>query len=197
MRTAQENMSEPKVLVFAGPNGAGKSTITKLMPYYGVYINADDLKKEYDLSDLSAAQKAEVLRNKLLEKKADFTFETVLSTERNLLLLKNAKISGYEIHCIYVLTCNADINIARVRVRVLEGGHSVPNDKIRSRHIKALKLLPQLIEICDKILIYDNSVMPVLVFKKDGQEHNYLPNEFWSMEKIKRIAKVLLNSFSA
>jgi predicted ABC-type ATPase len=51
-------MSKPVVMVFAGPNGSGKSTITKLMPRCGVYINADDIKKEYSLSDIEAAQKA-------------------------------------------------------------------------------------------------------------------------------------------
>ena len=170
-------MSKPRLLVFAGPNGSGKSTVTALVPLYGVYINADDLKKEYALTDIEAAQKAEALRNKLVEKKADFTFETVLSTERNLILLKKAKENGYEIHCIYVLTCNADINVARVRGRVRGGGHDVPERKIRSRYVKALKLLPQIIDVCDKILIYDNSIMPTLVFKKDNEENIYFPTK--------------------
>jgi len=143
--TAHGNMSRPVVLVFAGPNGSGKSTIARMVPHYGVYINADDLKKEYSLTDLEAAQKADELRNKLLDEKADFTFETVLSTDRNLHLLQRAKESGYEIQCIYVLTCNADINVARIRSRVLEGGHDVPEDKIRSRYVKTLELLPQVI----------------------------------------------------
>jgi len=115
---AQGNMSKPIVMVFAGPNGSGKSTITAQMPHFGVYINADDLKKEYGLTDLEAAQKAEAFRNKLVEEKADFSFETVLSTERNLLLLQKAKEYGYEVQCIYVLTCKADINVARVRESV-------------------------------------------------------------------------------
>jgi len=134
MPMAPGNMSKPVVMVFAGPNGSGKSTFTRQIPHYGVYINADDLKKEYALTDIEAAQRAEALRNRLVEKKADFTFETVLSTERNLLLLRKAKEQGYEVHCIYVLTCNADINVARVRGRVCEGGHDVPEDKIRSRY---------------------------------------------------------------
>jgi len=180
-------MSKPVVLVFAGPNGSGKSTITKLMPLYGVYINADDMKKENNLSDLEAAQQAEALRKRLLEKKNDFTFETVLSTDRNMLLLQNAKKNGYEIQCIYVLTCNVDINVARVKGRVCEGGHDVPEDKIRSRYVKALKLLPQLIDICDKILIYDNSVMPSLIFKKDEKGNECYPNEIWSIEKLKEL----------
>jgi len=90
-------MSKPIVLVFAGPNGSGKSTVTKLMPLSGVYVNADDLKRENNISDLEAAEQAEALRKSLVEKKHDFTFETVLSTDRNILLLKNAKNNGYEI----------------------------------------------------------------------------------------------------
>jgi predicted ABC-type ATPase len=182
-------MSKPVVVVFAGPNGSGKSTVTGLLQHYGVYVNADDLKKEYGLSDLEAAQKAEALRNKLLEKKTDFTFETVLCTERNLLLLRKAKENGYEVQVIYVLTCNADINVARVRGRVREGGHDVPEDKIRSRYVKALKLLPQITDICDKMLIYDNSVMPLLVFKKDESGNEYFPNEIWPMDKLKELLK--------
>ena len=187
VQMAHGNMSKPVILVIAGPNGSGKSTITTLIPYYGVYVNADDLKKEYTLTDLEAAQKAEALRNKLVDKKADFTFETVLSTERNLLLLQKAKETGYEIQCIYVLTCNADINVARVRGRVLEGGHDVPESKIRNRYIKALELLPQVIDVCDKILIYDNSTMPSLVFKKDENGNDYFPIEIWPLKKLKNL----------
>jgi predicted ABC-type ATPase len=182
---AHENTSKPIVLLFAGPNGSGKSTIAEKMPLNGVYVNADDIKRNYSLTDLEAAQKAEALRNELVEKKSNFTFETVLSTERNLLLLKKAKKNGYEIQCIYVLTCNVDINVARIRVRVSEGGHDVPEDKIRSRYIKALELLPQIIDICDKILVFDNSDKPCLVFCKNENISDYFPTDIWSLEKLK------------
>lgn len=66
---ARGNMSKPVVLVLAGPNGSGKSTLTGLLPHFGVYVNADVLKKEYSLTDLEAAQKAEALRKRLVEKK--------------------------------------------------------------------------------------------------------------------------------
>ena len=166
MLTVHGNMSNPLVLVFAGPNGSGKSTVAKLMPCYGTYINADDLKVEYALTDLEAAQKAEALRKKLLEKKA-----------------------GYQIHCIYVLTCTADINVARIKSRVQEGGHDVPEDKVRSRYSKALKLLPELIDVCDIMLIYDNSVMPSPIFRKDRNGIEYFPTEIWPMEKLKELIK--------
>jgi predicted ABC-type ATPase len=67
----------------------------------GVYINADDIKRSSLCSDLEAAVKAEELREEMLEKGEDFTFETVLSTDRNLKLLKKAKEKGYFLRCIY------------------------------------------------------------------------------------------------
>ena len=184
-------MSEPIVLVFAGPNGSGKSTAAKKMQLCGAYVNADDLKKEHGLTDIRAAEMAEALRNKLVDQKSDFTFETVLSTDRNMLLLKRAKASGYAIRCVYALTCNADINVARVRGRVREGGHDVPEDKIRSRYYKALKLLPELIGICDKIFVFDTSRdnRADLIFKKDGDGGEYFPTEVWSAEKLKDLCQ--------
>jgi predicted ABC-type ATPase len=73
----------PVLLAFAEPNGSGKSTLTRGLPVFGTYVNADALKREYSLTDLEAARQAEALRDELLRKKADFSFETVLSTERN------------------------------------------------------------------------------------------------------------------
>jgi predicted ABC-type ATPase len=123
----------PVVLVFAGPNGSGKTTVTRRLPIFGTYVNADDLKAEYALTGLEAAQQATALRDTLAAAKADFSFETVMSTERNLLLLEKAKALGYEVQCIYVLTCDESINVARVKARRAAGGHDVPEDKIRAR----------------------------------------------------------------
>ena len=76
----------PEIIVFAGPNGSGKTTITRMARTIGVYINADDIKKSSLCSDLEAAVKAEELREEMLEKGEDFTFETVLFTDRNIAL---------------------------------------------------------------------------------------------------------------
>ena len=94
----------PEIIIFAGPNGSGKTTITRMARTIGVYINADDIKRSSLCSDLEAAVKAEELREEMIEKGEDFTFETVLSTDRNLKLLKKAKEKGYFLRCIYVLT---------------------------------------------------------------------------------------------
>jgi len=181
--------NKPVVLAFAGPNGSGKTTVMKKLPVFGTYVNADDIKAEYGLTDLEAAQQAELLRNVLLDKKTDFSFETVLSTERNLLLLEKAKERGYEIQCIYVLTCDANINVARVKSRRAAGGHDVPEDKIRIRYHRALSLLPRLIDICDKILIYDNTDIPVLIYKKDKIGAEIFPNKLWPESALRKLLK--------
>lgn len=178
---------KPVLLVFAGPNGSGKSTVTRGLPAFGTYVNADDMKIEYALTDLEAAQQAEALRNELLDKGADFSFETVLSTERNLLLIQKAKTLGYEVQCIYVLTCDANINVARVNARYASGGHDVPEDKVRLRYHRALALLPRVIHACDKILVYDNSDMPSLIFFKENGVAKVFPNRNWSESALQEL----------
>ena len=174
----------PEVIVFAGPNGSGKTTITGMAKTVGEYINADDIKRTTLCTDIEAAQKAEELREKMISEKRDFTFETVLSTDRNLLLLKKAKEQGYFVRCIYVLTANADINVARVSARQAIGGHGVPEDKIRSRYSKALALIPQLVEVCDILHVYDNTKEPFRIFKKRKDVYFHWENKYWNFEKI-------------
>ena len=67
----------PEIIIFAGPNGSGKTTITRMARTIG----ADDIKRSSLCSDLEAAVKAEELREEMIEKCEDFTFETVLSTD--------------------------------------------------------------------------------------------------------------------
>ncbi|MBR1444121.1 MAG: zeta toxin family protein [Firmicutes bacterium] len=180
----------PEIIVFAGPNGSGKSTITKMAKTIGVYINADDIKKSTLCTDLEAAQKAEELREAAINEKTDFTFETVLSTERNINLLKRAKKEGYFIRGIYVLTSDPNINVIRVRVRESLGGHTVPKDKILSRYKKALNLIPQLVEICDIFHIYDNTKEPFRIFKKRKNIYYRWSNKYWSLDDIVNLTKI-------
>lgn len=85
-----EFQRKPEIVIFAGPNGSGKSTFTQLLKPPMDYINADEIKKYLKCSDLDAAQLAEKQREEHLEQMQEFCFETVLSTERNLILIKRA-----------------------------------------------------------------------------------------------------------
>ena len=182
-------------MVFAGPNGSGKTTLTRMANTVGKYINADDIKSATHCTDLEAAQNAERLRNLSLDEHEDFTFETVLSTDRNLELLRQAKKAGYFIRGIYVLTSDPKINVARVKVRVAFGGHGVPEDKILSRYDKALKLIPQLVEICDVLHIYDNTKLPFRIFKKRKTVYYHWSNKYWNEQAISKLTGISENEF--
>mgnify|MGYP004703185771 CR=1 FL=1 len=181
---------KPVVLVFAGPNGSGKTTVTKSISAIGTYVNADDLRSEFNLTDIDAAHAAELLRNELLNKNVDFSFETVLSTERNLLLMQKAKAQGYEVKCVYVLTCNENINVLRVKERFKSGGHDVPEDKIRSRYHRALALLPKVVDVCDNIIIYDNSDTPYKIFSKSERGTEIHSNNYWSESDVRKLLEL-------
>ena len=188
---ANDAVRLPEVIVFAGPNGSGKSTITQMAKVGGEYINADDIKRTTLCTDLEAAVKAEELRERMINDKKDFTFETVLSTDRNVLLLQRAKEQGYFVRGIYVLTSNVDINVARVQAREALGGHGVPEEKIRSRYDKALALVPRLVEICDILHIYDNTREPFRIFKKRKDKYYHWENQYWSNDDIERLSGII------
>ena len=159
----------PEVIVFAGPNGSGKTTITRMAKTIGIYINADDIKKSSLCSDLEAV---------------------VLSTDRNLKLLKKAKEKGYFLRCIYVLTSNPEINKTRIDIRESMGGHTVPEEKIKSRYYKALDLVPELVEICDIVHIYDNTNVPFRIFKKRKDVYFHWENKYWNYSDIEKLTGI-------
>ncbi|MCB6993651.1 zeta toxin family protein [bacterium 210820-DFI.6.37] len=182
----KESPKRPEIVVFAGPNGSGKSTFTELLKPPFAYINADEIKKNLKCSDMEAAKIAEHQREELLSKTEEFCFETVMSTERNLNLLKKAKEKGYFIRCYYILTADPIINVFRVKSRVESGGHDVPEEKIISRYDKALELVKDVVAVSDICHIYDNSEeKPFRIFKKRKEEVFYDECEDWYEEDIR------------
>lgn len=180
--------SRPRILVFAGPNGSGKSTITKKIPICGTYVNADEIKRISHCTDLEAAKEAEQIRQSLLKAHKDFTFETVLSTERNLALLRQAKEQGYEIQAVFVLTADPCINVQRVKSRVKAGGHDVPEEKIFIRYEKSLQNLSQLVRIADHTRVIDNSGdKPHLICEVLNQNLTIWETVQWSKGAILRL----------
>lgn len=178
----------PIVLVFAGPNGSGKSTVTKGFDIVGEYINADEIKKEKNCSDLEAAQFATALREDAVYNMRSFTFETVLSSPRNVELLKKAKNFGYQIEIVYVLTADPQINVSRVAQRVKNGGHDVPMDKIISRYYKSLNNISKIIQIADVMWVVDNSTekAELIIYSKENRI-SINATSLWNIERIKEL----------
>jgi predicted ABC-type ATPase len=155
--------------MIAGPNGSGKTTVTVSLRRdqwsEGVeYINPDDIAKEkfgdWNSRDaiLSAANWAEARREELLAKRAGIAFETVFSAPDKIDFLERAKASGYFLRIFFVSTSDPRINASRVMQRVMDGGHTVPLEKIVSRYDKSMINLAAAIEIADRVYLYDNSI---------------------------------------
>lgn len=175
---------KPMVLVLAGPNGSGKSTITQFFEKVGTYTNADDIVASTGMSNEEAARYVDEKRYASIEKKEDFTFETVLSSTYKLDILKKAKEEGYFIKCVFVLTAEPHINISRVETRVALGGHDVDKKKIVERYHKSLANIKELMKICDILHVYDNTIQPIRIIRKHKKDLSIFPNENWTEEKI-------------
>ncbi len=187
MLTQSDRLFKPELVVFAGPNGSGKSTMTVPPWIKGVYINADDIQREERIDNLTAARKAEALRTALLEQHRTFTFETVLSTRRNLDLMRRAKDEGYFVRGYFILTCDPMLNVARVSSRVSDGGHDVPTDKIVSRYHKALKNIPEFVALCDICHVYDNTVEAFRICRKHKGSLTLYSNEVWTEAQVRAL----------
>lgn len=158
------------LFVFAGPNGSGKSSLTEQVrsdprvpfPPADHYINPDVIARELppgnpvDVAKQASAE-AERRRKLFLSRGESFAFETVLPHPSRLSPLLEAKERDYNIGLHFVGTDSPEINAGRVGIRVAEGGHDVPRDRIPDRYDRAMRLLPRATEIANLSYIYDNS----------------------------------------
>jgi predicted ABC-type ATPase len=157
------------MIVIAGPNGSGKTSLTNQLQLHQwfngcAYINADNMAQNVfgdwnsPQSVLSAARLADEQRKKCLALKQSLAFETVLSTPEKNDFLQMAHDSGYFIRLFFVGTSHPSINAARVAIRFLEGGHSVPIPKIISRYSKSIANCAVAASIADRSYVFDNSI---------------------------------------
>jgi predicted ABC-type ATPase len=112
---------------------------------------------EVSVNAYFASVAADFLRQKLLEKRISFSFETVMSSPDKVSLLELAQRLGYRTYLYYIATDDPSINVARVKARVNLGGHDVPEDKIVSRYARSLDLLMEAVKYSNRAYLFDNS----------------------------------------
>ena len=177
-------LRKPMLLCFAGPNGSGKSTITKFFEIAGEYTNADDVVSSTGMENEEAAKFVDKKRYDSIEAKSDLTFETVLSSEYKMDILRKSKAEGYFIKCVFVLTADPELNVARVKSRVMQGGHDVDREKVKTRFYKSLANIKELMSLCDILHVYDNTDTPYRIIRKHKDSITIFPNEYWDEEDI-------------
>lgn len=175
---------KPMLLCFAGPNGSGKSTITKFFEIAGEYTNADDVVSSTGMGNEEAAKFVDKKRYDSIKAKSDLTFETVLSSKYKMDILRKSRDEGYFIKCVFVLTADPKLNVARVESRVMQGGHDVDSEKVKTRFYKSLANIKDLMSLCDILHVYDNTDTPYRIIRKHKDSITIFPNEYWDEEDI-------------
>src|SRR4051794_11262506 len=126
---------EPTVYVIAGPNGAGKTTFaTKFLPDFvqcREFVNADliaaGLSPFAPETQAMRAGRLLLTRIKELSKaRQNFGFETTLAGRSYAKVLSDLKAARYRLVLFFLWLPDADLAVARVANRVLQGGHTYP-----------------------------------------------------------------------
>ncbi len=184
---------QPIVVVIAGPNGAGKTTFfhSHLASAGLRFVNADVLAAELAVGPYEAARLADALRKAMVERGESFVFETVFSDPvgEKVAFLEEAVGRGYVVVLCYIGLSGPDQSAERVAMRVSQGGHDVPDDKLRSRFSRTLANLQAAIARLPHVLIYDNSDLnlpyrQVAVFDRGELRHLGEPVPEWLQPAI-------------
>lgn len=130
--------------------------------FFNPDIAAREARQEFpEINQEEANAKAWQAGRQLLEtaisERRDFAFETTLGGNTMTELLAEAADTGIDVHIWYVGLETVELHIERVRLRVAQGGHDIPETKIRQRYdrsrLNLLRLLPKLTEL----RLFDNT----------------------------------------
>jgi len=152
--------ARPIIVAIAGPNGAGKTTFYNAFLRQGGlrFLNADEIARELELEPYEAAKVANALRLELIKQRESFVFETVFSDPvgDKVIFLKDAAAAGYSVALCYVGISAPEISEERVAMRVSQGGHDVPTDKLTTRFPRTLANLKAAVTELPLVLVFDN-----------------------------------------
>jgi len=143
----------PRVIIIAGPNGAGKTTFAEeFLPHEAdcpVFINADLIAAGLaQLKPTTAAMRAgRIMLAEMSRHYAagnSFAIESTLAGRGYLRLIEEWQHGGYRVKLIFLQLSDPEEAIARVKHRVKQGGHDVPETVIRRRFAAGLQNFEQL-----------------------------------------------------
>lgn len=160
-------MEEKNLYIIAGCNGAGKTTASfTILPEIldcKEFVNADEIAKglsPFQPEKVSFEAGRIMLHriDELLNQGESFAFETTLSTRSYKNKIAEAKIKNYNITLLFFWLKNPELAKERVKTRVIEGGHNIPEDVIVRRYYKGINNLFEIyLPLVDQALIFDNS----------------------------------------
>lgn len=189
----------PSVYIIAGPNGAGKTTFAReFLPRYADcrnFINADLIAEGISpFSPGAAAFQAGRLMleeiRRFAERRADFGFETTLSGTSFLNLIRRLRGQGYSVQIFFLWVPGVEISLSRIRDRVLEGGHDVPESVVRRRYERSIRNFFRVYRHeADFWYLFDNSGSePILIACEERDESDIINPDLFA-ELLRRYAE--------
>jgi len=166
--------------VVAGPNGSGKSTFAlRYLPRWAgavEYVNPDliaqgDSPLDIRLSAYEAARRTLRRIRELIGRGVSFGFETTLSGRGQFAVLEACRRAGFELDLYYLWLPSPDPLPARIRHRVLDGGHDVPAADVLRRFDRSAANLRAYAAAADRVLVFDaQPQVPELIWRRNGSE---------------------------
>ncbi|HEY5088811.1 MAG TPA: zeta toxin family protein [Polyangia bacterium] len=158
----------PCIYVLAGTNGAGKSSVGGAMfrQIGADYFNPDEAARSVMIANPALTQtqanaigwhQGKRLLERAIRERLDFAFETTLGGKTMVGLLEKALQDGLEVRIWYAGLSSPELHVARVKARVVKGGHPIPDADVYRRYeasrLNLVRLLPALTEL----RVFDNS----------------------------------------
>ncbi|MFZ4105995.1 zeta toxin family protein [Flavobacterium sp.] len=181
-------MEEKNLYIIAGCNGAGKTTASfTILPEIldcKEFVNADEIAKGLSpfQPEKVSFEAGRIMLNRisdLVAQNENFAFETTLSTRSYKNRIFDAKKKNYNVTLLFFWLKNPELAKERVKTRVLEGGHNIPEDVIERRYYKGINNLFEIyLSIVDQALLFDNSEgIPDLIAEISASEELHILNE--------------------
>ena len=169
-RSRRRKERRPRCLLIAGPNGAGKTTFAReYLPNDARvlnFVNADLIASGLsplrpELAAVAAARLMLDEIDRLVERRADFAWESTLSGLGHVKRLQIMRRLGYHVEIIYLRLASSRLALRRIAARVRQGGHNVPKADVLRRFSRSWQNFETRYRpLANAWAVYDNSSKP-------------------------------------
>lgn len=158
---------DKNLYIISGCNGAGKTTASfSILPELlkcKEFVNADEIAKgisPFNPESVSIEAGRIMLEriNDLIKKGDTFAFETTLASKSFKDKVIKAKSLNYNVILLYFWLKDTSLAKERVKLRVKNGGHNIPEEVIERRYYRGINNLFNIyLKLVDELMIIDNS----------------------------------------
>ena len=175
------NKDKKEAVIIAGANGSGKTTFARKFLELTQYefLNADEIAKQLNPEDplkarIAAGKKVINSIDELIKAGKSFVIESTLAgsfLEKHITKLKER---GYEIKLIFLYLGSTELCMNRIKSRVMQGGHDVPDEDVIRRFNRGLvKFWDQYSWMVDNFSLYYNNEIYDFKLVGKGQKNQF------------------------